>query len=416
MSDDLPPAPAAGSEPPPPRTDGVLVGMLAAVILVVAGASWLFDRRLRGIEERLKAPPATAEAPPAAAAPAPADGDSPRPPTLKSLAADLQQLNDDTYQYYVDTSADLHEIKRWVKQVRNLVRAIGPSAGRPGVVGAWGLPELGRTPSAEVLARIKSEAEAFGVKVEDGRVEVPGFLNLAPNRAMPIEYFVTRWPVASHETLVHVHGSAKISELTEERMLGLPTAVYKGLVAAGFTQGEGSRFEVPTEGEKPVWVPPTGDKVYVGVRYRLNDTTHVARATDWIVDPSKRAVLPEDSFRFTGSRRGEDPETGDEMLSAEQSGLLVSVYIAPAAIVEIAVPSNVNDDYQYNYARIPRPEGEGPLLLDLILSKTPIAVEGDGARPIEPVVVEPPPGVDPGTKPEGPPPARDPFAPGMEDR
>jgi hypothetical protein len=141
------------------------------------------------------------------------------------------------------------------------------------------------------------------------------------------------------------------------------TAVYKGLVAAGFMQGTPSSWKGdPADPErKPEWVPPKGDPVYVGVRYSLHGKTHLARATDWVVDPSIKNVLPVDAFRFTGSTRIEDWQTGDEQLSAEASGLVVSVYRNPSTLVEIALPSNVNDAYTYNHQRIPRP---AVLLLD----------------------------------------------------
>jgi hypothetical protein len=313
------------------------------------------------------------------------------------------------------------------------------------------------------------------VTVGPGQVVVRAVLNLSPWSTMPIEYFVTRWPESGHETLIHVVGPAPVDEsLTGDRLKGLLTAVYKGMVAAGFAEGSGAALKPPAEGEsRPRWEPPTGDVVHVGVRYELGGRVHVARATDWVVDPSTRSVLPPDAFRFTGSGRQEDFETGDEQLSAEASGILMSVYFSPNTLVEIAVPSNVDNAYQYNHLRIPKParlalEGGGtleavrdrarsalrvlalardgrrdplpqapvlvvrgedgndrevpfarvedgweardealgkgdwhvravvedrprrtvgfePFYLDLVLSKTPIVPEGDGAKPLEPI-------------------------------
>jgi hypothetical protein len=239
--------------------------------------------------------------------------------------------------------------------------------------GFWGLPEPGRPPTADTLARYRQEAEAAAVTVADGRVEVRGFLNMSPNRSMPIEYFVTRWPESGHETLVHVVGGTDVADLTPDRLKGLPTAIYKGLLAAGFAQGEGSRVERGEDKDKPVWVPPTGDPVYVGVRYSLGGKTHVARATDWVGDPSTGRVLPEDAFRFTGSRRVEDPDTGDHALASEEGGLIVSVYPSVNAIVEIVVPSSFTNSYDYNYMRIPKPRavtlGDGALRLDAVFDR-----------------------------------------------
>jgi hypothetical protein len=409
---------------------------------------------------------------------------------LSELSKDVAKLSSDVYDYYIDDSKDLHELQRKVEQLRTILRNIGSQGSKAGgPIGSWGLPSL-TAPTKDQVDRCRRDAEGAGVRVADGRVEVRGYLNMSPNRTMPIEYFVTRWPESGHETLVHVIGPTPFPDLSQERLKGLPTAIYKGLVAAGFQQGEGSRFEMEDDPRQAKWVPPTGDVVYLGLRYRLHGKTHLARATDWVVDPRAKAVLPADCWRFTGSRRIEDSDTGDEAIAAEDSGMVVSVYHDPRTIVEIADPSNLRDDYQYNVARIPKPttmlagdegwrvdvvrdwekgtltvspppdgervakpakapvlviqtsagetevpfravegrsdawvataeelktpghewhvrmEVEGkavettawePLYLDLVFSKTPIVPEGDGAAPMEPVVVDT--GVEPGTGP-----------------
>ena len=173
---------------------------------------------------------------------------------------------------------------------------------------------------------------------------------------MPIEYFVTRWPESGHETLVHVLGKLPMDdELTPDRLKGLMTAVYKGLVVAGFAEGENSGYDTSKGADKAAWIPPTGDTVYVGVRYSLHGKVHLARASDWVIDPAAGSVLPVDCFRFAGSRRQEDYETGDEQLTAEAGGMLVSVYRSPTTMIEIADPNNLNDNYRYNNTRIPKP-------------------------------------------------------------
>jgi hypothetical protein len=257
-------------------------------------------------------------------------------------------------------------MKRKVGQLGAALRNLQQSTTRPGSPsGTYGLAEAGRAPTSEALDRYGKDAAAAGVRVSPGRVEVPGFLNMAPNTAMAIEYFVTRYPEAGHETLVHVLGNATLDDARNEpqKLNGVVTALYKGLVAAGFMQGKTSGWKGdPNDPEKRAeWVPPSGDLVYVGVRYVLHGKTHLARATDWVVDPSVKGVLPVDAFRFTGSTRIEEWQTGDEQLSAEASGLCVSVYRNPTTLIEIATPSNLNDNYTYNHQRIPQP---AVLLLD----------------------------------------------------
>jgi hypothetical protein len=339
---------------PPARAPWLAVLALANLGAVVVGA-WLIDRRLTALESR---PAAHAEPAPA---PAPRPGAKPKPgePTLATLQADIEKLSSDTYEQYSDVMKDLQEIRRSTKQTASALRGLNQTLARPGAgTGAWRLHAPDQAPSAETLAQYAKDAEAAGVRVAPGRVEVRGFLNMSPNTSMPIEYFVTRWPESGHETLVHVVGNVDAGEdMTPDRLRGLVTAVYKGLVAAGFMQGKGSAWDGdPNDPEKPPkWVPPTGDKVYLGIRYVLHGATHVARATDWVVDPRAKEVLPEDAFRFTGSLRVENFQTGDEELSAEEGGLVVSVYRNPNALVEIAVPSNLQDDYAYNFRRIPKP-------------------------------------------------------------
>jgi hypothetical protein len=199
---------------------------------------------------------------------------------------------------------------------------------------------------------------------------------------MPIEYFVTRYPEASHETLVHVLGNLEFESLREEpyrALEGIATALYKAMVVAGFREGEPSHPDPDSDPKQPKWILATGDTVYVYVRYERDGKTHLARATDWVLeDPESGPTLPEDCFRFTGSLRGENPDTGDEFLAAEQMGLLVSVWPNPRALVEIALESSLKNNYTYNFARIPKfAEGQPPYL-DLVFSRTPMEPEGEG--------------------------------------
>lgn len=375
------------------------IALSSATLTVVVAGAWIVGRRLDRLEELAEHRVATAakpnpEASPTVARAAPARADDaekaePAPGTLAALEKRVQKLADDAYDQYSELMGDIHQIKQTTKQTQSAVRNLGQQISKPGsAVGAWGLAPLKSALTPELLAGYRAESESYGVKIEPGHVEVRGFLNMSPNTAMPIEYFVTRWPESGHETLVHVLGRLPMSEdLTPDRLKGLLTAVYKGLLVAGFAEGENSGYDATKDLKNPTWVPPKGDTVYVGVRYSLHGKVHLARASDWVVDPVAAAVLPLDCFRFAGSRRQEDFESGDEMLTAEAGGLLVSVYRNPTAMIEIADPNNLNDNYRYNNVRIPKPLiavlGKHEALLDMVRDRVDgslrvLSIERDG--------------------------------------
>jgi hypothetical protein len=341
----------------------------------------------------------------------PKDGDvdplESRDPLVKldHLIKALQEVSDNAYDASSDMMGDLVAIKREIRQLKATVRNLGQAVqqGRPGgLTLGWGLAPRGQPIGGEVAKAWVEEARRFGMEIEPGRVTARALLNMSPRKDMPIEYFITRFPESGHETLVHLIGAGELPTGEQREgapnplrdLRGLGTALYKALRVAGFKEGEGSHVDEPApRGEErpdpqapPKLVLPTGDVVYLYVRYVLDGATHVARATDWVLDPSTGKVLPEDCFRFTGSLRARDPETDEEMLAAELGGLFVSVWPNATALLEVALDSSIHNDYQYNSARIPRPaaraDGTPPdaLLLDLIFSAKPLPTEGEGAK------------------------------------
>lgn len=451
-------------DPAPAPSSRLLLSFTVATFIAALASVWVLGdlrRRVQSLEEAAatgaQGPRAGSPARPAPAAPAarderPAEGfpppkpepdaDAPDPlasrdPLVKldALLKAHQELSDNLYEYYSDMLGDLVAIKREIRQLKAGLRNVSQAlaAGRPGGLSlGWGLAPARQPLGGEVAKAYVEDAKRFGIEVEPGRVTARAMLNMSPNEAMPIEYFITRFPESGHETLVHLVGAGTLGDADHDPLKdlrGLSTALYKALVAAGFREGEGSRVEeparpavaevpagegepagegvpagegepsgeggagtgVPREPTPPVLVLATGDTIYLYVRYTLDGQVHVARATDWVLDPSTGSVLPEDCWRFTGSRRIPDPETGEEMLAAEMGGLLVSVWPNASALLEVALASAVNNDYRYHHARIPkprRPEGAPadqpipPLALDLIFSATPLPLQGDGARPL----------------------------------
>jgi hypothetical protein len=334
-----------------------ILSLGAATLVVLVAGLWAsnrrsdeferrMDKRLQALEERV----ANAERKPPAS-PRSAGGN-------EGLDERISRFANDSYDYFGEIRSDLYQANQVLGQLRSQMKRVTGALTKPGEPsGTWGLVPTGDEPTANALAAYRKAAEGFGIRVSDGRVEVRGFLNLSPDRSMPIEYFATRWPMAGHETLMHVVGDKDVrTAQTADALDGLETAVYKALVAAGFKPGTPSALIPGPDPKRPVWVEPKGDTVYVGVRYRNRGATHLARATDWVVDPDERAVLPEDAFRFTGGLRREDFQSGDEVLAAELSGVSISVYVEPSAFLEVRMEGARRNSYQYNFARIPRPE------------------------------------------------------------
>jgi hypothetical protein len=333
-----------------------LLALASANLVVLLAGAWLVDRRLAASETRtLERIDALEKARPPSrpATPRGEEGDG-------SVREQVARISNDLFDYYSEIKSDLYEVRQTLTRVESRTKRIAGSIGKAGApYGVWGLASAGDTLPPETIETYRKDAEAMGVRVGDGVVEVRAFLNIAPDRAYPIEFFVTRWPESGHETMLHVVGNRDYDPAAgSEHMRGLLTALYKGLVAAGFEPGLPSAYMPGPDPQKPVWVPPKGEVVHLGVRYRLRGATHVARATDWVVDPEGPegpTVLTPDAFRFTGGLRTEDPRTGDDMLSAELSGKAVSVYQDPNTLVEIGVAGNLRNDYQYHFQRIPRP-------------------------------------------------------------
>ncbi|MGE0193751.1 MAG: hypothetical protein AB7T63_17135 [Planctomycetota bacterium] len=373
------------------------LSVAAATFLAALAGLWLLrgvrddmaaqGQRLAALEHAVKArPPAPT---PAATPPAlPAD----TAVTLDKLARSIEEIDENTYDYFTTSQQDIYEIKRALGMLRgHLTRLQNQLAEGHGFTNT-ALPPKGAPLGQEDIRRLAELAAKRGVKVEPGRVTVRGFLNIAPNTKMPIEYFVTRFPESGHETMVHVLGDKTLDQIQErphEAAKGMGLGVYMGLLAAGFREGEPFRPDPESSRDKPVWLLPDGDVVYLYVRYTLHDEEHFVPASEWVLDPQTGTHLPEDAFRFTGSYRVEDPETGEETVAAEQGGLLVSVWPNRVALVEVALEGALRNDYAYNTERIPDVAGrKEPLYLDLVFSKTPLTLadlatssDGDAGEP-----------------------------------
>lgn len=293
----------------------------------------------------------------------------------------LTDMSDEDYEFQLSTVQDLHKFKMQLEALRSMMRRVL----RSGNV-ASNLPAKGAAIDEATRRKFKDNAERFGVRVKDGEVRVKGFLNLRPDKKMPIEFFVARYPESSHETLVHIVGNRTPEDVQADpagALRGLVTAVYQGLLAAGFEEGHPTHPEKDARelgaDEEPSWVLATGDTVYVYIEWDEEGTLHRARATDLVLDPETGTTLPQDCFRFTGSLRVEDRNTAEEMVLAEGMGLIVSVWRNAGSLVEIALDAALRNDFQYNFPRIPS-DREDPSL-DLVFAKEPLEPLGRGAEP-----------------------------------
>ncbi len=277
------------------------------------------------------------------------------------------------------TQQDLYEIRKGLSAIKGRLHRLKNALADGGIGGVSdALPAKGQPLGQEDIKRLTEQAEQFGIKVEPGKVTVRAFLNMAPRKNMPLEYFMTRYPEANHETLVHIIGNKSLEALRKDprtEAAGLATALYKGLLAAGFKEGDSWRPDPdqdPDERkENPKWLLPNGDVIYVTVRYEFGGKIHEVQATDWVIDPKTGKPLPPNAFRFTGSRRVENMDTGEEAVACEFDGLLVSVWPARNALMEVALPGASRNDYRYNSDLIPKPEGsEGPLYMDVVLTQS----------------------------------------------
>ena len=124
----------------------------------------------------------------------------------------IEEMAEDDYDSYTEFSQDLFAIKREVRQLKSTLKQIVEGLGRgPGGTArfGWGLAPADAPLTQELKDTYVTAAAEHGVKVEEGRVTVRGFLNFSPKVSMPIEYFITRFPESSHETLVHLIGDTR---------------------------------------------------------------------------------------------------------------------------------------------------------------------------------------------------------------
>ncbi|MDO5553514.1 MAG: YdjY domain-containing protein [Planctomycetia bacterium] len=127
-----------------------------------------------------------------------------------------------------------------------------------------------------------------------------------------------------------------------------PHLIHAGLLVLGAKQGSPARFD-------PVFVPPSGEKIHVEVRWR-DETGEVQRASaqEWVREArsGKEMTVP---WVFTGGLFGTDAD-GNRYYLADVSGEIIGVSNFPGSVLDVpfeSVTSNDNLYYEPNTEKIP---------------------------------------------------------------
>lgn len=98
-----------------------------------------------------------------------------------------------------------------------------------------------------------------------------------------------------------------------------PSAIHAGLLMLGLECGSPGRWI--WEGQKAVFIGPTGDRVNITVRVGSEPEVPL---TSWVRSGIGGATMPETSFVFGGSRFVEHPELG-EVYAADHAGSIIGL-------------------------------------------------------------------------------------------
>ena len=292
---------------------------------------------------------------------------------LNWLIEKLEEVEDANYEADTDIQDTLFNLERNDAKIITRLRRLG---------GSKNIPESGRALTNEERAAALAAAAAQGIDVKVGRVSIRAVLNAYSLRRhgtkYPFELLAARYPSEKdYETLILVVGNRTPEDLQQVRYAeskAATLALYMAMRAAGFLEGEGTRVDPASEDpKKPNILLASGDVVYMYARYKYKDKVYIERINDWLTDGETGEALPADAFRFTGSPRTEDSETGDQTVVAALTGTIASQYPNPRSLIEIAHRGALKVAVGFSAAAIPRPLIESHFFVDFILTKEPIA-------------------------------------------
>ncbi|MBQ9873892.1 MAG: hypothetical protein IJM30_05475 [Thermoguttaceae bacterium] len=194
----------------------------------------------------------------------------------------------------------------------------------------------------EILRKLDKTAPIW-VSKDRVNVALGGVICL---REGPLEFFACRRDSKEHESIVS---------------LDLPPhLIHAALLAIGASQGAPAKYD-------PVFVPPSGDKIEIEVRWRDGlGSVQKIRAQELVLENESGATMKAD-WVFTGGLFGVDPD-GKKYYLANVTGEVFGVSNFPGSVLDVPFESssdNASLCYAPNTPKIP-PVGTKVLL---ILSK-----------------------------------------------
>jgi hypothetical protein len=135
-----------------------------------------------------------------------------------------------------------------------------------------------------------------------------------------LELFACSPHTREHESVVAVEGR--------------PWHVYQALGLIGLEPGQ----PVTYDDRHARWLPATGDRVEIRVRYRTPEGPHVADISDWMINAKTNQRVPPQEWVFCGSRR-----FGQGTFGADADGTVVCVVDFSTALIGLAEPHSADN-------------------------------------------------------------------------
>ena len=222
--------------------------------------------------------------------------------------------------------------------------------------------------SAQETPPTKRVAElANGVRVhwKQRRVEVDGKVTL---REGALELFACSPRTREHESIVVVKSR--------------PLRVYEALRLLGVDPGKPVTYDERTRR----WLPPSGDRLDIKVRWSADGATHITDVGAWMRDAATGKSVGKLEWVFSGSTPASNGE-----ITADDEGTLICVVDFPSAIIAMPKLRSADNDelwVEADPAKIPPIDTPVTLLIspvDPVVFELRIDLAGDAyfdARPI----------------------------------
>ncbi len=159
-----------------------------------------------------------------------------------------------------------------------------------------------------------------GVRIDwDARVvEVDGEVVL---RKGPLELFACSRRTREHESIVVIHAQ--------------PMHVFQAMGLIGMAPGSPVRFD--EAGEQ--WLPPTGERLQLSVRYAEAETVRLEPLENWLSGVETKRTPPSLPWVFAGSRTFEDGE-----FAADDEGTVICVVDFDTALITVGALHSADNE------------------------------------------------------------------------